>query len=623
MGEPSAEAELEGGLIRKAFALRVKYRKGEKIKIPLTSLVVHPRNRSGAFPNGAAVQTLGCKILRTGFNQEVANQEGVCIQEIPGPDQTGFQTDGLVALTSDKKYMTYQAYNLNAVAGVPQLRSCFSTAHSGQFGTISHSHLLLVLLSLKNNAVWDLDGMPADYDCLRALQDGKNGPWKWSAIASKDPECEALVRDGLLMEVLSWQIYKDDPDGAALVSAALNKGNELGLQTTEIEALNVLAGAMPSLTNAAIAAQFEYETLLEKVRAPLERLVQDADFYQIVNFVATMGARSGPWLKVYQQFAQRFVNSSERRLRLSAFTIVNQMAESCPRAKLAVLFRAYRKEPTNGWSPSPEQLWAKDGDDTAGYHLESLESLLNYFWATCQAQCGAMPNDQGFQLQIKVAIRGADTLAKQITANRKITKEAMRTALLEGVHTWFEELKAAAGAQGLPAPRAGDRWISFTAIAAKKPQAEAPKKGEGAPLLPKVVAYDHEGKPMDKQDRRTQEDAEKTAAIAVVPSQEWLTTDAAKELDIDAHHQGAISMVLHRMHVSEAARTQLVKVLFNVETKKKWVVADCDIPAGRLRLPPCCPKTGRFHKTSAHPERVAIDVGLRDGAKTTYYIRVA
>ncbi len=144
----------EGGLMRQAMAYRVKYRLkqpagGWKKRMDLGLLGVHTQNRGGVFPSPETVQNLGIKLLQAGFSVDEANHEGVCVQELP----VGERTEDPAA--PGKPYVSYHEFNM-ANCGNPQLRTCFDACSDTLYGTLSHSHLLLVLLSLKTGAQWKL-----------------------------------------------------------------------------------------------------------------------------------------------------------------------------------------------------------------------------------------------------------------------------------------------------------------------------------------------------------------------------------------------------------------------------------------------------------------------------------
>ena len=143
------------GLIRRALLLRAKYRiQTEKIKIPLAILGVHPANRAGVYPMEETVMNLGLSLLSGGFSVEEADHEGVCVQEVPVEEQRHAQ------LITQGAYETYLAYNKRKTAAVAALLSTFSMAHSVAYGTLSHSHLLLVLRALSSDANWPIGRRP-------------------------------------------------------------------------------------------------------------------------------------------------------------------------------------------------------------------------------------------------------------------------------------------------------------------------------------------------------------------------------------------------------------------------------------------------------------------------------
>ena len=72
------------GIIKRAMALRVKYRVGaRKSRVPLALLGVHPKNRAGVYPNADRVESLGMGLLKDGFSMDEADHEGVCVQDVP------------------------------------------------------------------------------------------------------------------------------------------------------------------------------------------------------------------------------------------------------------------------------------------------------------------------------------------------------------------------------------------------------------------------------------------------------------------------------------------------------------------------------------------------------------
>ncbi len=134
------------GSIRYAMAMKVKYRKHKKV-VQLALLGVHPSSRAGVYPGPDRVVQLGIKILLEGCNPNEANHEGVCVQEVP-PEMRAHRPQ-----FPDELFETMKAFDARHCRGSGELRECFPE-QDVKYGTLAHSHLLLVLLCLTHGAVW-------------------------------------------------------------------------------------------------------------------------------------------------------------------------------------------------------------------------------------------------------------------------------------------------------------------------------------------------------------------------------------------------------------------------------------------------------------------------------------
>ena len=188
---------------------------------------VHPQNRGGIYPQPDTVRNLGLKIIRKGFNQSEANHEGVCVEDMPLPRSS-----------SASVVEPYADYNLRQ-CDHQFLEKCFSLINDIMYGTLSHSHLLLVLLSWANGAEWKIEDEPNLSKLLNP-----DGTFCNAAVAACDADLERILRYGLSMEVLSWKMLVEEPTAASLISQALNSAQQMALRTSELTALNVLSGAV-------------------------------------------------------------------------------------------------------------------------------------------------------------------------------------------------------------------------------------------------------------------------------------------------------------------------------------------------------------------------------------------
>ena len=343
------------------MAYRVKYRvAGGKRQMYLSLLGVHPLNRGGVYPSPETVQNLGLKLLQTGFSEDEANHEGVCVQEIPAEERSCDPRD------SEKPYETYQAFNSSHCDSAPQLRDCFSRNSDVLYGTLSHSHLLLCLLAMKNGAKWE---WPPDWGEVFEKGAQSGGTPDFAAVAALDPSLATLLRDGVRMEVLSWKIYEEEPSACSLISQALNSGQQLALQTSELTALAVLTGSVTLELESAVAGCVSFETVKAKVRHELDMYVDQAEFIDLFDFVVSMGAGKNSFIKLILEFGSMFVDQKQRQLRLCAFAEVNKMPLDTPRCKIAVLMRAYRKSPSRTWCPTPEPAWGRSARRSSGNEM--------------------------------------------------------------------------------------------------------------------------------------------------------------------------------------------------------------------------------------------------------------
>ena len=141
-----------------------------------------------------------------------ADHEGVCVQAVPAEHSQDPAVAGYCGINKDN-------------CADPRLQACFQEQTDTLYGTLSHSHLLLILLSFVQGASWDV---PEQYRGLL----NSDGGWNFAAVAAKDPVVMQLCRDGPTMEVLSWKIYVEEPDACSLRSQALNRGQQHALRTT-------------------------------------------------------------------------------------------------------------------------------------------------------------------------------------------------------------------------------------------------------------------------------------------------------------------------------------------------------------------------------------------------------
>jgi len=158
--DPKADAAPNHSTVQAGMAWRVKYRidpENPKRRFSLRSLGVQYMNRGTpeVYPNGQDVRALGLTTIKVHFDYAEANHNGVAVEEIPPAVQAARD---FCDPWSKKKYEGLGAYNLRMCDGAEYLCNIFTQDGARQIvaGTLSHSHLLLVLLCILTGAQWNV-----------------------------------------------------------------------------------------------------------------------------------------------------------------------------------------------------------------------------------------------------------------------------------------------------------------------------------------------------------------------------------------------------------------------------------------------------------------------------------
>ena len=157
-----------------------------------------------------------------------------------------------------------------------------------------------------------------------------------------------------------------------------------------------------------------------------------------------MGANDDIFIPQLLEFGSKFVDSRVRQLALLAFAEVNKVHLKHPRVKIAMIMRAYRKQPNNAWCPFPERRWASW---TNVRTMHKLEALLRYFQLTCKPAVAGMQALKRVQLTANVAAAAADAFI--MCKHRENENELMMSAVTK----YFDEIKLFAEQEGLAPPR--------------------------------------------------------------------------------------------------------------------------------------------------------------------------
>jgi len=248
-------ADAQEAMIKQAAALRAKYRRPNKIRIPVEQLGFHPCNRDGQPPNGQRCMELFIRILNNGYDVEDADSGGVAVAVKPGCRQI-------------------EKFNIEACDGdplhVPVITGCIA------FGSLSHSHLHQILKNIKGRG--KVEGCPAVAD--------SEGRFSLDKLRTADDQFAIAVESGLLWEVLEYAIEDEEPFGCAIVQAALNAKNGLMMVRHEMQALS----AVCRTTALVKAGQLSVDWVRSQLALTLPEFASDESFMDLFRFCIDMGS---------------------------------------------------------------------------------------------------------------------------------------------------------------------------------------------------------------------------------------------------------------------------------------------------------------------------------------------
>ena len=608
-------------LLQSSAALREKYCLKEldgtpkKVRLQLEDICVHTHNRGGRFPSPNRVVDLMCGILADRFNAAEAHHEGVAVQELPVEQYAAFKRK------FGKEYVSYRARNKDQTQSVASLKQAFSEISTFSYGALSHCTLALGLMCIKHGAVWEL---PPEHKGkgLEQFMTGPGGAWDYRSMKkhSKFKDLIDVLENGMSYEILSWKILLDDPHGPRQISAALNDPQGKGVVTHEMECLACIADVVEQIiSRSSGVSEVDYIEVKDECGALVPTFAGASYFQEMFIFVISIGGHNGPILKQLLEYDRRWVDHGKRTLSAASWAIVNKLGGDFPRTKVALLMRSYSMDAKGGVCPPPEQGWCELDFGT----LEIIEELLLYFQCRLGPAAAALEQEERETLQASVCLRATDCFWKKHTALNKATwsKTKLRAELIAQTRELFEAFRRACpnkdGQSVFPSPE--QNWLEGLSAAQDDVVTAAPSAETRK--LPALTSFDDDGKPVTKE---ADQSGGAVSKLLVLPVGPWHQSAAAKDLDIQKWHEASILNVLSMHHHASHVTDVDVQVVYDVDSKTRWVVATKDMEVESLLLYPCCPKTKTFPLTTTNPRAVAVQVGQKrptaDAELATYWI---
>ena len=324
------------------MAWRVKYRQTDengkviRVIVNIGSLGVHPKNRGGVYPAGKRCRSLCIETVGdVGFLKENVEHAVVAVEEVPTE----------IASSRGGKFLSASQYNIKQCKQDELLMGCFAVPYNVvRCLLLSHNHIMLVLRAFLTKARWKI---PKNVEKNLVFCDAQ-GKLSLAAVAehANGIQLAEMVKEGIDVEVLTYKMDIEEPTAASTISQALNVAQEVALRTSELTAVSVLKGEMIRQMGKDFSQDVVYKNVLEKVRRELNLAASEPELPDVFDFLRSLGVGKNTYVEKLLQFGAAFVDSKKRRLRFSAFAVVNKVNHDYPLSRVAIVKRAYRKKTT-------------------------------------------------------------------------------------------------------------------------------------------------------------------------------------------------------------------------------------------------------------------------------------
>jgi len=599
------------GMMIKAQAWRVKYRNVDsqgrmvRVRTMIQQMGTHKGNRMGVYPSGPRCKSLAVDAFNGGFVMEEFSHLLVSVEQPPLE----------VIRTRGKDYESLADYNRNKCAADELLMKLYEPPfHQLTQALLAHNHMMVVLRAFIVQAQWNIP--PSDEKGVTFCD--ADGKLSITAVAESMNGAEAakLIAEGCDCEALSYKMDEEEPSAASLISQALNRCNEVALRTTEMQAVAALSGEIiAQWTNTELGQNVAFESVLENVRHKLDMAADDPDLIQVFDFLIWSGVGRNRYVDELTQFARVFVNAGKRQLRLSAFGVINQMPKNARWSSVAVLKRAYRKPPTNGFCPNPEHIWSKCKPE----QIEPMEDLLRFLHVECKGYTDKLPPQSRDKAMADADIAIAEAFIKAKAQGEEKKKKATTVKDVKDI------LLAAAAPTldilNIPSDERvskRDAWIEWK----DKKNNAAAKTGEHAENEPvstevRVMEYDEiTGAAKNSQiDFSTAKEKTKPTKDRELPWKAWYATHSNGLGEETADKCATIAM-LQSIHERLAVTEQDITVMLT-PTNRLRVVANNECTEGEIMLAPCSPKASKALDKCEHPHAVEILMKCMTPTKVT------
>jgi len=292
-------------------------------------------------------------ILDAGFDAEESDSGGIVVEARPG---------SRAVHDFNREACDADPFHATVVTG------CIA------YGSLSHSRLHQVLRNIRGGGY-----------CI-VPEVSESGKYSLAKLRSVDPPFARAAETGLLWEILSSAIEDEEPDGCAIIQAAMNAKKSMFLMRHEMQAL----AALVHYTAASAVAEraLSLDAVRQKLIATCPEFAGDPNFLELYRFVIDLGSGAASFLPDLRSFHELFVDPKVRRIRLIDFAAVNQFPAEMPYLKVAGIKYAYACEARfvrHGFCKALSAKGIRDALSTAGLKALAGDAdwLLDFFHRRC------------------------------------------------------------------------------------------------------------------------------------------------------------------------------------------------------------------------------------------------
>ena len=515
-----------------------------------------------------------------GFDAEEANVGGVVVE-----------------CTSNQKVL--EEFNVEACEGDERLAPV--VAGCTRYGALSHNHLNQIMKNIAAAAVADIP----------EVCDGQ-GKLSVQKLRSGHPAFAKAVEHGLMWEVLSDVIEREEPHALDVIQAALNRKNGAFLLAHEMQAISKLSSVTSALTG--VGQRLAWQTVRDKVKETMPQYANDDHFLELYRFVVDLGAQAGPFIADLRSFHDKFVDPKLRKLKTASFGVFNTIPEQFSFVKVAAVKHAYSCHSSriqHGFcEPFRKQVMKQilsepDLKDV----MRQAEELMSFYHTTCSEVLAALAKAEktrflgNLDRDIFTCIIGeygdktvgATASQRQADLHLVAGKFYARLASLDKGKT----------GTALPPPH-------WQLAAATPPPLKTQQKLES-----KIIEFDMKGKPLSSQDTSSGQQAE------MFEWQKFMRTSNVATSAQQERIKALVFSVLGRIHYDrESAPTSVeLDIARGVSSKQPQVLAGKELQVNEVFLIPLVKSMNSITLKGGQPWELAVGVQEGDAAPIAAYIQ--